>query len=289
MTVIERFAPSPTGYLHIGHLHSAWTGYAAAKHAGGNWLLRIEDIDFNRARAEFVKAIYEDLHWAGLKWEEPVLFQSMRSEIYQQALEQLKAQKLLYACSCNRRDIETALSSRQEGDADHAVYPQTCRHKNLPLDGGFTLRLDMEKALNAVSLPLHYTELGFETPENISIPQAVLQQHHGDIVIARKDIGMSYHLSVVVDDATSGVTHVTRGLDLADDTAVHVLLQALLGYPTPVYRHHHLIRDENGKRLAKRDDARSIRAYREDGYSPEDIWALIRPPSAPLTLAEFLS
>ncbi|MFS4439261.1 tRNA glutamyl-Q(34) synthetase GluQRS [Paracoccaceae bacterium GXU_MW_L88] len=280
---VERFAPSPTGPLHLGHAFSALTAYDAARSAGGRFLLRIEDIDQGRARAEWEALIYEDLAWLGITWETPVMRQSERLDVYHETLKSLWDRALIYPCSCNRKDIATALSAPQEGapmGPDGPVYPGTCRDKPRPkaMPGGMALRLDMRKAAEAVG-PVAFTEIGeiHGTPEGTrhEITPAHLIENIGDVVLGRKDMGTSYHLSVVLDDAAQDVTHVTRGADLFEATAIHVLLQKLLGLPTPIYRHHRLIRDENGKRLAKRDDARAIRLYREDGVSPSEIRSII--------------
>ncbi|WP_118136246.1 tRNA glutamyl-Q(34) synthetase GluQRS [Oceanicella sp. SM1341] len=302
-TTVERFAPSPTGPLHLGHAFSALTGHDAARAAGGRFLLRIEDIDRARARPEWEAAIFEDLAWLGLAWEEPVLRQSDRLPAYRDALLGLWRRGLLFACSCTRRDIEAAASAPQEGaepprGPDGLVYPGTCRGRwpgpaeRTEPPGDMALRLDMEAALRALGPradTLGFTELG-AGPEgesgHIPVTPDALRATCGDIVLARRGMGTSYHLSVVLDDAAQGVTHVTRGRDLFEATRIHVLLQALLGLTVPRYRHHRLIRDAEGKRLAKRDDARAIRLYRAEGATPEDIRRMVglaplTPPSAP--------
>lgn len=267
MAHIERFAPSPTGYLHLGHAFSALTAWERAK--GGQFLLRLEDIDTARSREEYTQAIFKDLHWLGLDWPTPVLRQSTRLPAYRTALQRLTDMGLTYACTCTRRDITQALGAPQEGVAlgpDGVVYPGTCRGKNR--QGAAAIRLDMA---SAVTQDVTY----FEGNTRLTTSRAEMIEGIGDIVLARKDIGTSYHLSVVVDDAFQGVTHVTRGLDLQSATPIHRLLQMLLGLPEPVYHHHRLIRDENGKRLAKRDDARALRKYRAAGASPQDIRKMV--------------
>ncbi|MFV0335920.1 MAG: tRNA glutamyl-Q(34) synthetase GluQRS [Tropicimonas sp.] len=281
--MIARFAPSPTGPLHLGHAFSALAAYEAAREAGGTFLLRIEDIDQSRARPHWEAQIYDDLRWLGLTWPEPVMRQSDRLPAYRVALERLWTRGLLYPCSCRRRDIEEAASAPQEGAApvvgpDGLVYPGTCRNRprsgDMPEDA---LRLDMRNALKDIDIIL-FMETGAgpggETGE-IRIPRHTLIHGIGDIVLARRDMGTSYHLSVVLDDAAQGVTHVHRGQDLFAATAIHVLLQRLLGLPVPLYHHHRLIRDEAGKRLAKRDDARALAKYRAEGKSPEEIRAMV--------------
>ena len=275
----ERFAPSPTGPLHLGHAFSALTAFEAAKASGGEFLLRIEDIDRPRCREEYVQGIFDDLHWLGISWPEPVLSQSERMEAYQAALDTLETRGLTYRCTCTRSDIWAALAARQEGSDPSGTYPGTCREKQITAEVPTAIRLNMRAALAA----LDGRELSFEEfgkgpageTGHIGIAPENLLEEVGDIVLARRDIGTSYHIAVVVDDAHQGITHVTRGQDLFADTAIHVLLQKLLGLPTPIYRHHRLIRDEVGKRLAKRDDARAIARYRSDGMSPVEVKALI--------------
>ena len=246
----------------------------------------MEDIDQTRSRPIYEQAIYQDLSWLGLDWPRPVMRQSERLPIYRRALEQLASHGLCYPCQCSRKDIEAALSAPQEGGLapsgpDGAVYPGTCR------DRAFTdatrddaIRLNVTKAVkwlggaNIVNA-LAWQEIGSGQPVLHHLNARDLIQSCGDVVLARRDIGTSYHLSVVVDDAEQRISHVTRGEDMAAATQIHRLLQALLRLPTPIYRHHRLIRDADGKRLAKRDDARTIRRYREDGASPEDIKRLI--------------
>ncbi|MEM7441363.1 MAG: tRNA glutamyl-Q(34) synthetase GluQRS [Pseudomonadota bacterium] len=271
----ERFAPSPTGYLHLGHAFSALTAFEAA--AGGQFLLRIEDIDGPRSKPEFEKAIFEDLAWLGLHWETPVMRQSDRMADYQNALAQLVEMDLCYPCSCTRKDIEAALSAPQEGAGmgpDGVIYPGTCRHRSMAsFQAGDAVRLDMEKATQHVG-SLQYVEIGDATARH-RIEGRDMVAGIGDIVLARKDIGTSYHLAVVVDDAAQQISHVTRGADMATATPIHVLLQQLLELPAPIYRHHRLIRDENGKRLAKRHDALAIRSLRDQGLGVSDIRAMV--------------
>jgi glutamyl-Q tRNA(Asp) synthetase len=270
--LVTRFAPSPTGPLHLGHAYSAMLAHDMARTAGGRFLLRIEDIDTARSRPEWEAMIYEDLAWLGLAWERPVMRQSDRLPAYRAALDRLWDMGLLYRCTCTRRDIVEALSAPQEGAAtgfDGPVYPGTCRGRRIAPGTPHALRLDMRKAVQNIG--------GISYSEMISsqiLPADPIAEI-GDIVLARRDIGTSYHLAVVVDDAAQGITDVVRGEDLAPATAIHVILQRLLGLPTPRYHHHRLIRDETGKRLAKRDDARAIRTYREAGATPEDIRRMV--------------
>jgi glutamyl-Q tRNA(Asp) synthetase len=286
MTVVERFAPSPTGLLHLGHAFSAITAHDSARAAGGRFLLRIEDIDRARCRAAFEDAILEDLAWLGLSWERPVMRQSERGAAYAAALARLQGMGLLYPCDCTRADIAAAMSAPQEGapGPDGPVYPGTCRGRaGVGADGRpAALRLDMARALEAVGdAALWFEEIG-AGPEGetgrIEVAPDALRRSVGDVAVARKGMGASYHLCVVVDDAAQGVTHVTRGRDLFAATPIHRLLQALLGLPTPIYRHHRLIRDEGGRRLAKRDDARAIAAFRRDGAAPEELRRMVGLP-----------
>lgn len=276
-----RFAPSPTGPLHLGHAYSALIAYDHAQAAGGDFLLRIEDIDQSRARPEWEAQIVEDLRWLGLNWPNPVMRQSDRMPAYQRALRRLDDMGLLYRCTCNRRDIAAAIRAPQEGaepayGPDGLIYPGTCRNAG-HRDEGAALRLDMVKACQSLgsALPLSFSETGAEHEGTHQITAQVLRDHVGDIVLARRDMGTSYHLSVVMDDAAQGITDVIRGQDLFEATKIHLLLQALLDLPTPTYHHHTLIRDENGKRLAKRDDARALAKYRNDGATPADIRSMV--------------
>ena len=277
-----RFAPSPTGPLHLGHAYSAILAHDRARAAGGSFLLRIEDTDRARVRPDYETAIYEDLGWLGLDWERPVLRQSDHLSDYEAALERLVAMGLCYPCRCTRGDIQAALSAPQEGAAhltpDGLLYPGTCRPRTMAERGaGDAIRLDMARALARVGhAVLWFNETGSEHPGRHRLDPQHLLNTMGDVVLARRDIAAaSYHLAVVVDDARQAVTEVTRGVDLFEATFLHLLLQALLELPTPTYYHHRLIRDESGMRLAKRDDARAIRKYREDGATPQDIRRMV--------------
>ena len=281
MTYITRFAPSPTGPLHLGHAYSALLAFDRAQARGGTFLLRIEDIDQSRARQNWEAQIYDDLGWLGLTWPQPVLRQSDKTETYAQALDQLWDDGLLYRCDCTRRDIVLAVSAPQEGAPMHgpdgAVYPGTCRIRHPrtgPRPKADTLRLDMERALAIITEPLKYDETGVAAGYKNAVHSNPLR-NIGDIVLARRDMGTSYHLSVVVDDAAQGISEVVRGADLAEATSIHVILQKLMNRQTPIYHHHRLIRDSAGKRLAKRDDARAIATYRAEGYSAIDIRQMV--------------
>ncbi|MEP7006144.1 MAG: glutamyl-Q tRNA(Asp) synthetase [Sphingomonas bacterium] len=297
--IVTRFAPSPTGLLHIGHAWSAILAHDRAREAGGCFLLRIEDIDGTRSRPEFIDAIHRDLEWLGLSWDGLVLLQSERLRFYAEALERLKAMGLLYPCFCTRAEIAASLSA-PHGDAG-PVYPGTCRH--LVLDEQIrriageqhAWRLDRAKAI--ASLPTVTPDL-FRGPSGSQaqdpaghhpaaewMPEQVrhdggLRWHdeiagdviatpeiHGDVILARKDAPASYHLAVTIDDAAQGITHIIRGRDLFAATHVHRLLQALLDLPTPIYRHHALIADAAGERLAKRNKAPTLESMRDAGVN----------------------
>jgi glutamyl-Q tRNA(Asp) synthetase len=269
--IVTRFAPSPTGLLHLGHAFAAITAYES----GDDFLLRIEDIDKGRSRDKFVQAIFYDLKWLGLSWDEPSLRQSTRMRAYAEALAHLKAHRLVYPCFCTRAEIaaEIARAGEAQHGPDGPVYPGTC--KVLPQEEGMAriaagenhaLRLDVAKAA-ALTGPLTYIERG--------IRYAVDPHRFGDIVIARKDMPTSYHLAVVVDDAHQHVSLVTRGEDLLPATHIQRLLQALLRLPEPEYAHHPLVLDENGKKFSKRDGAVSLESLRESGATPADIRARI--------------
>ncbi|HCI08569.1 tRNA glutamyl-Q(34) synthetase GluQRS [Ascidiaceihabitans sp.] len=278
-----RFAPSPTGPLHLGHAYSAMLAYDMAKRLGGEFLLRIEDIDQSRARASWTQMIYDDLEWLGLEWSEPVIVQSTRHSVYQKALGALWKQGFLYVCHCNRKDILAAASAPQEGSPmigpDGVIYQGTCRGlvndiaNPRPQDAALRLKLCGERNQNYT-----FNEVGIGPDGETGIitsTHAQMITEVGDIVLSRKDMGTSYHLSVVLDDAAQGITHVVRGQDLFEATKIHVLLQSLLDLPTPIYHHHDLIRDDQGKRLAKRDDARAIAKFRDEGYMADDIRKLV--------------
>lgn len=270
---ITRFAPSPTGRLHIGHAYSALFAEKAARDSGGKFLLRIEDIDPVRCKPEFVEGIIEDLKWLGLSWEEPMRFQSDHMYDYKAALSRLKDLGVVYPCFCTRKEILSEVENA--GHAPHIgpdgyLYPGTCQNltKNqiddlMASDKPFSWRLDMEKAL-AITGPLEWEDSragGVEANPGI----------FGDIVIARKDIPTSYHLSVTVDDNLQGISLVTRGEDLFQATSIHRLLQSLLGYSTPRYCHHKLLLDGQGKRFAKRDLGITLETLRASGKSAEDV------------------
>lgn len=270
--IVTRFAPSPTGYLHLGTAYSALFADAAARAANGRFLLRIEDIDMTRCRPEFEAAIYEDLAWLGLAWETPVRRQSEHLAEYADDVARLGEQGLVYPCFCTRAEIQAEIA-RARG-APHGpegpLYPGTCRHldpaerdRRLAAGPAYALRLDVAKAL-ARTGPLIWHDRAHGLVE--ARPQEL-----GDVVIARKDILVSYHIAVTHDDHAQGVTLVTRGEDLFAATHIHRLLQALLGLDTPEYHHHPLVRGRDGTRLAKRASAPTLRALRDAGHGPEDV------------------
>jgi glutamyl-Q tRNA(Asp) synthetase len=272
MTTITRFAPSPTGLLHLGHAHSALFGWTEARDRNGLFLLRIEDIDPTRCRREFERQLMEDLSWLGLTWPTPVRRQSDHLDDYRTALDQLARSGVTYSCFCTRKEIEEEIA--RAGHAPHgpdgALYPGTCRHlsdaeRSARLTAGqaFAVRLDVARACRLAG-PLSWRD--HEAGQIDATPEIL-----GDVVLARKDVPTSYHLSVTVDDALQGVTLVTRGRDLFHATHLHRLLQALLDLPAPDYHHHGLLTNDRGERLAKRDKAVSLRALREAGRTPAEV------------------
>lgn len=278
--LVTRFAPSPTGFLHLGHAHSALAGWRRARAAGGRFLLRIEDIDPVRCRPDFTTAIEEDLAWLGLDWDGPVRVQSAHLAEYRAVLEALSARGLLYPCFCTRADIarEIAASAAAPHLApmgpDGPLYPGTCRRLSrderaarVAAGEPHALRLDLAAALAVVPAGLDFAEEG---EGRIACDPA----RFGDAVLARKDIPASYHLCVTHDDALQGVTLVTRGEDLKPATELHRLLQALMGWPAPAYAHHRLLTDAAGRRLAKRDRAETLRELRARGVTPAEARAL---------------
>lgn len=263
--LITRFAPSPTGRLHLGHAYSAALGHARARESEGRFLLRIEDLDQTRSRTEFVDGIYEDLRWLGLDWDEPVFVQSQRTAAYDEALDKLRSRGLAYACFCTRADIAQSLTA-PHGDAATS-YPGTCRVlSDDPERRARTphcWRLDSSKALAITGLP------SWREAEGEQFTAA--ERDIGDAILARKDAPASYHLSCVVDDAASGVTMVVRGADLRPSTPIQRLLQKLLGLPEPFYLHHLLVVHDDGRRLAKRDLAPTLAAMRQLGVDGPEL------------------
>jgi glutamyl-Q tRNA(Asp) synthetase len=274
MSFVTRFAPSPTGHLHLGHALSALTAFDAAREAGGRFLLRIEDIDHGRARSEFETAIYEDLAWLGISWEEPVRRQSKHMADYERALQSLIDRGLVYRCFRTRKEVADAIAAAPHGEAQDVfrgeALPTAEEATKLEAGEAFAWRLSLKKARAALG-PAYFA-LVFQDETG---PVRADPERLGDVILARKDFPASYHLASVWDDALQGVTHVIRGEDLREAAHVHVLLQRLLGLPQPVYRHHRLMLGDDGKRLAKRDQAMTLRALREAGRTAADIRAMV--------------
>lgn len=294
MPLVLRFAPSPTGYLHLGHAYSALLAYETALAEEGRFLLRIEDIDPVRCKPEFAQAVLEDLRWLGLAWEEPVRRQSEHLEDYAAALAKLRKMGLVYPCFCTRREIENEVMASAAAPhlalqgPDGPVYPGTCRNldpeeraQRLRRDHAANWRLDVAKALERTG-PLYWND---RAAGRVS----AAAQDFGDVVLARKDVPTSYHLSVTVDDHRQHVSLVTRGKDLFRATDIHRLLQALLGYETPDYHHHELLTDATGRRLAKRDGDVTLRALRASGKTAVEVREMVargrrgaRPRTTPI-------
>ncbi len=282
MAFVTRFAPSPTGPLHLGHAYSAILAHDMARAAGGRFLLRMEDTDLERCQPHHEAGIIADLTWLRLTWDGPIYRQQPNIARYTARLETIVPRGLLYPCSCSRTVIRAALAAPQEGVA-HAVYPGTCRSRpmasRLP---GDALRLNLAAAFADVPSTLTFTDTGPAQPGVHRVNRERATASIGDVVLSRKgeDI-VAYFLASAFDDADCGVTHVIRGEDLFEFTPVQVILQHLFGLPTPVYHHHRLIRDEQGKRLAKLDDARALAKFRAEGATPDDIRRLVFTPSVP--------
>lgn len=273
--IVTRFAPSPTGLLHLGHAHAAKVAHDLARNDQGWFLLRQEDIDSSRVREEYEEATRQDLEWLGLNWDGEILHQSSRQAAYTAAFHHLGERNLVYPCFCTRKQIQAEIAtsrSAPHGPAEH-LYPGTCRSLSaeetaarIASGEAHAWRFNAQKAAE-IHGDLYFHDLRFgKIPVDISA--------NGDAVLARKDIGTAYHLAVVIDDAFQDITHVTRGDDLLASTHIHRQLQAILGHPEPTYLHHACVCDENGKRLAKRDHAKSIRQLREDGLTPTEIFAM---------------
>ena len=286
MMIVTRFAPSPTGRLHLGHAYSAVRAHDLAREHGGAFLLRIEDIDPGRARAEHVDSILADLLWLGLEWDDEISYQSERLDLYSDALDRLKRDGLVYPCFCTRAEVAAEIAasasaphpSSESGGTEGPVYPGTCRH--LPpgersermKERAYAWRLDMERAIQSAG-PLSWREGDREIQAEPA--------GFGDVVLARKDAPASYHLAVTVDDSAQQVTDVVRGRDLQPSTHVHCLLQALLELPSPIYHHHALLVDEQGCRLAKRHGAPTLADLRAAGTDPEKLVEQLRTGQLP--------
>ncbi|HEX2528060.1 MAG TPA: tRNA glutamyl-Q(34) synthetase GluQRS [Geminicoccus sp.] len=278
---VTRFAPSPTGYLHLGHAYSAQFAHDAAVFCGGRFLVRIEDIDVGRCRPEFTDAIFEDLNWLGLRYERPVRRQSEHLRVYEQAIEWLDEEGLVYPCFCTRRQVKAEVEDAgraPHGPSGEPIYPGTCRNlddeerrRRIERGEPFAWRLDVGKCLERTgALSWFDCRAGEVAADPLSL---------GDIVLGRKDVRTSYHLAVTVDDALQGVTLVTRGEDLFHATHIHRLLQAVLGLKTPRYYHHNLLVDRNGQRMSKRNRAVTLRHFRDTGHRVEDLFKNVSPSS----------
>ncbi|MGB8278172.1 MAG: tRNA glutamyl-Q(34) synthetase GluQRS [Methylovirgula sp.] len=279
---VFRFAPSPNGYLHLGHAYSALINHEMARAVGGTLLIRIEDIDIGRCRPEFEQAIYEDLRWLGLSWEEPVRRQSEHFDAYAEALARLEEQGLVYPCFCSRSEVASVLTKQLDWPRDpdgSPLYPGACKHLStgerlarLSAGQPAVLRLDMDAALAMVNermgQRIGWREYGGGMQGREVKAEPALW---GDAVLSRKDIPASYHIAVVVDDALQGVTDVVRGEDLFMATSLHRLLQILLDLPAPCYHHHELLRDAAGRKLSKSRRAKSLRTLRHEGLTPDDV------------------
>lgn len=279
--MVTRFAPSPTGRLHVGHGWSALMAMDMARAQGGAFRLRIEDIDGTRSRAEHVAGIMEDLAWLGVAWDGDVVFQSQRTGSYDAALGRLRAMGLLYPCFCTRADIQASLAAPHGPDG--AIYPGTCRAlddaeraRRIAAGDAHAWRIDMRRAVAQVG------DVIWRTPSSSILADPLA---HGDVVLARKDAPASYHLSCTLDDAAMGVTHVLRGDDLRSVTAIHRLLQALLDLPSPLYIHHPLLVGPDGRRLAKRDGAIALADLRAQGMDPVRLADDLRGNRFPVGIA----
>jgi glutamyl-Q tRNA(Asp) synthetase len=277
---VLRFAPSPNGPLHLGHALSALTSFEMARRLGGRFLLRIEDIDVVRSREEYVAAILEDLAWLGIAWEEPVLRQSQRFAVYAQAAQLLEAQGLLYPCFATRSEIAAAAVGDAVDPEGMPLYPGLHKglsegeiEKRIAAGERYALRLHIDRALEAAKRRLDGRPLTFTELDENGSPHVVAAapERWGDTVILRKDVPASYHLAVVVDDALQGVTHVVRGRDLYAATDLQRLLQVVLGLPEPVYHHHRLVNDGQGRKLSKSAGDTALGSLRSNGVSQEDI------------------
>ena len=276
MKLITRFAPSPTGPLHLGHAYSAIISHDMARSAGGKFYLRIEDLDRSRSKKKWENQIFDDLDWLGLSWDGPVIRQSEQIESYKNILIKFKKELRLFECKCTRKDIKNAVSAPHESEKllgpDGIIYPGTCRNNML------SSKVNFDKALrmNIVSSKdkfFCFSELG-SRKGNISFSSEEFSKTVGDVVLWRGGYP-AYHLACVVDDSAQKITHVVRGLDLFDATKIHTVLNSYLGFKKPLYHHHRLICDENGKRLAKRHDSKSIQKYRKEGLKASEVRTLL--------------
>ncbi|UTW58471.1 tRNA glutamyl-Q(34) synthetase GluQRS [Kordiimonas sp. SCSIO 12603] len=268
-TFTTRFAPSPTGGLHMGHAYSALLAFHEAQKHNGRFLLRIEDIDTTRCKPEFIEDIYRDLEWLGLRWEAPVRCQSQHFTDFQQALDTLKSMGVIYPCFCTRKEIQ---NTQPQIGPEGIIYPGTCKHLTaeeqqqlIDVGKSHSWRLNLDAALEKIDTPMFWRD-------QIARQIAATPELLGDVILARKDTPTSYHLSVVVDDALQNITHVIRGKDLWHATHIHVVLQALLKLPQPQYWHHDLLLDESGEKFAKRNKSMTLKSIREGGTSVKDLY-----------------
>ncbi len=282
---VYRFAPSPNGRLHLGHALSAFENHDRAGAAGGRFLLRMEDIDTARCTPAFEAAIYEDLAWLGLRWEEPVRRQSEHFPLYEAALTRLREMDLVYPAFLTRGDVKARVTAAEQAgsvwprDPDGSpLYPEDDRNRSdserrALMAGGarFAVRLDMAKALDKIGRPLAWTETGDGRTGRIEADPSTW----GDVILSRSDAPSSYHLSVTLDDAAQGITHVVRGQDLFEATSVHRLLQSLLDLPQPVYHHHRLVLGADGRKLSKSDNSTGLATLRDQGLAAGDIRRLV--------------
>ena len=272
MTFITRFAPSPTGPLHLGHAYSAMIAHDMARREGGKFFVRIEDLDPSRSKKRWEDQILDDLDWLGLSWDRPVVRQSESIDRYKNILTKFKKELRLFECNCSRRDIKNALSAPHESEKlsgpDGLIYPGTCRGNNLLYKLNFSNVLRMDNSLRK-NKSYSFCELG-PRKGKISFSLEEFSKRVGDVVLWRRGYP-AYHLACVIDDSEQKITHVVRGLDLFDATKIHTVLNSRLGLKKPFYFHHKLICDENGKRLAKRDDSKSLQKYRQEGFKASEI------------------
>lgn len=271
--MITRFAPSPTGPLHIGHAYSALLAHDTARAQGGTFLLRIEDFDSTRRKPVFIQQIYDDLAWLGVTWDAPPRLQSDHLNEYAKVIDRLAAMDLVFPCNCGRK---TVLETGALAGPDGPIYPYSCADR--PFQNrrdGDAIRLDLRKAQQHLPDQLHYINNG----QQVIVETANLPFDIGAPILRRKDTGdIAYHLACTHDDATQGITHIIRGEDVSPLTPIHVVLQSLMGWATPTYQHHGLITDDTGKRLAKIDKSKSIASYRADGATPADIRRMVGLP-----------
>ena len=276
MTFITRFAPSPTGPLHLGHAYSAIIAHDMARRIGGKFYVRIEDLDQSRSKKKWENQIFDDLDWLGLSWDGPVVRQSEQIDRYKNILIRFKKELSLFECNCSRRDIKNALSAPHESEKlsgpDGIIYPGTCRENMFSSHSKFenALRMYINSGENK---SFSFCELG-PRKGKISFSSEEFSKTVGDVVLWRKGYP-AYHLACVADDSEQKITHVVRGLDLFEATKIHTVLNSLLGFKKPLYYHHRLICDQNGARLAKRHDSKSIYKYRQEGLKASDVRALL--------------